>query len=179
VRLRIRSAGVQRVAVVGSGGSGKSTFAQELSRVTGLPLFHLDEYFWRPGWVEAPRDEFRIIQSELVAHDRWIIDGNYSNTYDLRFARVDTVIVLAPPRRVCLYRVVKRVAVNWHRDVQAQGCPERFDISFLHWVWRFPRDARPRLDDALSRYAGRFNLVELSSSAATRRYLSGQRTDSN
>jgi adenylate kinase family enzyme len=170
---------VQRVAVVGCGGSGKSTFAQELSRIIGLPLFHLDEYYWRPGWVEAPPDDFRVIQSELVAHDRWIIEGNYSNTYDLRFARVDTVIVLSPPRRVCLYRVLKRVAVNWHRDVQAQGCPEHLDISFLHWVWRFPYDARPRLDAAFARYTGRFRVVELSSSAATRKYLRGQRADSN
>ncbi len=170
---------MQRVAVVGCGGSGKSTFAQELSRTTGLPLFHLDEYFWRPGWVETPADEFRTIQGELVAHDRWIIEGNYSNTYDLRFERVDTVIVLSPSRRVCLYRVVKRVAVNWHRDVQAQGCPEHLDISFLHWVWRFPYDARPRLDAALARYKGRFNIVELSTSAATRSYLNEQGAASN
>ncbi len=168
---------MQRVAVVGSGGSGKSTFAVELSRIIGLPLFHLDEYYWRPGWVETPSEEWRVIQSELVTHDRWVIEGNYSNTYDLRFTRVDTVIVLSPPRRVCLYRVMKRVAVNWHRDVQAQGCPERFDISFLHWVWRFPYDARPRLDEALARYAGRFSVVELSTKPSTRRYLNERRAD--
>lgn len=167
---------MQRVAVVGSGGSGKSTFASELSRITGLALFHLDEYYWRPGWVETPTNEWRVIQGELVAHDRWIIEGNYSNTYDVRFDRIDTVIVLSPPRRVCLYRVIKRVVVNWHRDVQARGCPERFDISFLHWVWRFPYDARPRLDAALARYAGRFTVIELSSAERVRRYLDEQRS---
>ncbi len=170
---------MQRIAVIGSGGSGKSTFADELSRITGLPLFHLDEYYWRPGWAETPSDEWRVVQSALVAHDRWIIEGNYSNTYDLRFARVDTVIVLSPPRRVCLYRVIKRVVVNWHRDAQAQGCPERFDISFLHWVWRFPYDERPALDALLARDAGRFRVVELSSSERTRRYLNEQRAESS
>jgi adenylate kinase family enzyme len=162
---------VHRVVVLGSGGSGKSTFAQKLAAVTGLPLFHLDEYYWRPGWVETPTEEWRVIQSGLVAHDRWIIEGNYSGTYDIRLPRADTVIVLSPPRRVCVYRVVKRVVVNWHRDVQAAGCPERLDISFVHWVWRFPKEERPLLDQALAHYAGRFTVVELKSTASARRYL--------
>lgn len=170
---------MNRVAVVGSGGSGKSTFAHELSQITGLQLFHLDEYYWRPGWVETPREEWRVIQSELVAHDRWIIEGNYSGTYDLRFERVDTVIVLSPPRRVCVYRVVKRVVVNWHRDVQAAGCPEHLDISFLHWIWRFPYDARPLLDQALDRYKGQFDVIELTTTARARRYLQELRANSS
>ena len=162
---------MQRVAIVGSGGSGKTTFSRTLSRITGIPLFHLDEYYWRPGWVETPREEWRTLQSALVAHERWIIEGNYSNTFDLRFERADTVIILAPPRRVCIYRVLKRVVMNWHRAVQAEGCPEHFDVSFLHWLWRFPRDARPLLDAALARHPNGIDVVELTSAEAARRYL--------
>lgn len=162
---------MQRVAIVGSGGAGKTTFSLTFARLTGLPVFHLDEYYWRPGWVETPRDEWRMVQRELVAHERWIIEGNYSTTFDLRFERADTVIVLAPARRVCIYRALKREIVNWHRAVQAEGCPERFDVSFLHWLWRFPYDARPLLDAALARYAGRCTVVELASGDATRRFL--------
>lgn len=166
---------MKRVAVIGSGGSGKTTFSVELARITGLPLFHLDEYYWRPGWVETPMDVWRAVQSELVAKERWIIEGNYSSTYDLRLSRVDTVIVLAPPRRTCLYRVLKRVAVNWHQSVQAPGCPEHFDVSFLHWVWRFPYDARPRLEEALERHCGRFTVIKLTTAESTRSYLEQQR----
>jgi adenylate kinase family enzyme len=168
---------VHRVAILGSGGSGKSTFSQTMAQITGLPLFHLDEYYWRPGWVQTPPEEWRHVQGALVAHERWIIEGNYSGTYDLRLPRVDTVIVLSPPRRVCVYRVVKRVVVNWHRDVQAAGCPERLDISFVHWVWRFPKEQRPLLDQALARYAGRFTVVELTSTKSAQRYLEGLRAN--
>jgi adenylate kinase family enzyme len=30
-------------------GAGKSTFARQLSAKTGLPVIHLDVYFWKPG----------------------------------------------------------------------------------------------------------------------------------
>ena len=163
---------MKRVAVVGSGGSGKSTFARSLGTATHLPVIHLDEFYWRPGWVETPRDEWRTVQSAMVARDEWIIEGNYRNTYDIRFNRADTVIVLAPPRHICIYRALKRVITNWHQPTQAPGCPEHFDWSFIVWLWRFPSDARPALDEALAQYRGRFDLVELTTRRAVREYLS-------
>ena len=162
---------MKRVAVVGSGGAGKSTFARALGARTHLPVIHLDEYYWHPGWVETPREEWRTIQGAMVARDEWIIEGNYRNTYDIRFERADTVIVLAPPRSVCVYRALKRVIKNWHQPTQAPGCPEHFDWSFIVWLWRFPHDARPQLDAALAQYRGRFELVELTTRRAVRGYL--------
>jgi adenylate kinase family enzyme len=169
---------VKRVALVGSPGAGKTTFAGELASITGLPQYHLDELHWRPGWIEMPRDEFRPLLTELVANEEWIIDGNYYNTYDIRFARADTVINLALPRRTCLFRVLWRVATNWHRDVQAPGCPERFDWSFFLWVWRFPRDVKPGLTEALARHASAIELIELTAPQQVRDYISALRTSS-
>ena len=36
-----------RIMIVGCGGAGKSTFAAKLGELTGLPVYHLDRYFWR------------------------------------------------------------------------------------------------------------------------------------
>jgi len=96
------------VAVVGSGGAGKSTFARALGGVTGLPVVHLDEHYWRPGWVEPSKTEWSAIQTDLVSRDRWIMDGNYGGTFDVRFARADTVIVLSLPRAACLVGSTRR-----------------------------------------------------------------------
>jgi len=162
---------MQRVAVVGSGGAGKSRFASELGRLTGLAVTHLDRHYWQAGWVETPTDEWRVVQAGLAAGERWIMDGNYGSTFDVRFSRADTVIVLALSRWRCLWRVLWRVVRHRGRDVQAAGCPERFDRAFLRWVWRYRVDSRPRLDAAVARHREALLLIELKSPADVRAYL--------
>ncbi len=41
---------MKRVMVIGGPGSGKSTLARRLHAISGLPLFHLDQLYWRAGW---------------------------------------------------------------------------------------------------------------------------------
>jgi adenylate kinase family enzyme len=41
-----------RICIFGRPGSGKSTFAHKLHLKTGLPLYHLDRYFFVANWVE-------------------------------------------------------------------------------------------------------------------------------
>lgn len=82
----------KRIMVIGSPGSGKSTFSRKLSHITGTPLIHLDKEFWNSGWVETPRDEWVKKQKFLVAGDEWIIDGNYGGTMEIRLGKAYTVI---------------------------------------------------------------------------------------
>ncbi|MEM9203830.1 MAG: hypothetical protein AAGC53_19480, partial [Actinomycetota bacterium] len=81
------------MAIVGPGGAGKTTFARALGVATGLPVIHLDEHQWQPGWVGTERDVWRRRQAGLLTGEHWIVDGNYSGTFDARFARADTVII--------------------------------------------------------------------------------------
>lgn len=154
---------MQRIAVVGSGGAGKSTFARELGRRLGLPVVHLDRHYWGPSWTATPDDEWRVRHDELLAGERWIVDGNYGGTFDARLARADTVIVLATPRLRCLARALRRSLRHLGADVQAVGCPERVDFEFLRWIWRYPSDSQPRLDAALERHRDHLRVVELRS----------------
>jgi adenylate kinase family enzyme len=153
---------MQRVAVVGPGGAGKSTFARELGRRTGLPVVHLDRHFWKPGWTESTRDEWRERQRALFAADRWIADGNYGGTFDERFERADTVIVISPHRATCVAGALRRSILNHGTAVQAEGCPERFQVAFYRWIWNYQRDSGPRLDAALDRHP-HLHVVELTS----------------
>ena len=158
------------MAIVGSGGAGKSTSARALGEVTDLPVVHLDRFFWKPDWVETPRDEWRQRQSELSAGDRWIADGNYGGTFDDRFSRADTVIIVARSRLACIASAVGRSARNHGKPVQAEGCPERFQLAFFRWIWNYDRDSRPRLDAALARHE-HLDIVELTSRKAMKEFL--------
>jgi adenylate kinase family enzyme len=68
---------MRRVLVIGSGGAGKSTFSVALGKRLELPVIHLDAHFWRPGWVETPKPEWRERVAQLAARDAWVMDGNY------------------------------------------------------------------------------------------------------
>jgi len=41
---------VQRIAVIGNSGGGKSTLARKLAAKRGLPYAEIDALLWRPNW---------------------------------------------------------------------------------------------------------------------------------
>lgn len=162
---------MERVAVVGPGGAGKSTFCRALGACTGLPVIHLDWSYWKPGWVEPTRQEWETVQAGLVGGDRWIADGNYGRTLDVRLSRADTVIILAPRRLVCVLGALARAVRHRGQSLQASGCPERLKIEFLRWIWNYPTASRPHLDAAIARHP-HLRVIEFSSRRAAADWLS-------
>ena len=128
---------VKRVAVIGSGGAGKSTFARSLGERTGLPVIHLDKLFWGPRWEPMPKPQWIELERELIAADEWIMDGNYGSTQEARLQRADTVVFLDLPRLVCLWSVITRW-VRYRNHGRPDMRPEnhdKLDAEFLRWIW--------------------------------------------
>jgi adenylate kinase family enzyme len=163
---------MRRVAVIGSAGAGKSTLSRELGALLGLPVIHLDRLFWRPGWVETPREEWVRVQAEAVRGERWVIDGNYGGTLERRLGAADTIIFLDFPRLVCVWRVLRRRLqyARRQRPDMTPGCRETLDWAFLRWVWRFPADDRPRILDKLAALPPDKQVIRLASPAAVSRF---------
>jgi len=133
---------------MGSCGAGKSTFARRLSAITNIPLVSIDALFWKPGWVEPDRGEFGQRLAEAARQPRWIMDGNYTSyVAELRRDISDTVIWFDLPRLSCMLGVVKRIAGSYGRvrSEMAEGCPEKIDFEFFHYVWTFREQQRPGL----------------------------------
>ncbi len=148
---------MQRIVVMGPPGSGKSTLARHLGTRHGLPVFHLDQAYWRPGWVEAPPDAFRAEVGCLAALPAWVIEGNYTGTIAPRLAAADTVIYLDAPTLLCVLRIVRRTAAC-HGPVRADGapgCAERWDPGFLQFAWNWNRTRRARCLALVDGFAGR------------------------
>ncbi|MCH8062660.1 MAG: AAA family ATPase [Chloroflexi bacterium] len=145
----------KRIAIIGCGGSGKSTLATRLGPALGLPVVHLDVHYWNPGWVPTPRDEWEDKVESLLSRESWIMDGNYGSTMDKRLAASDAVVFMDFPRRICLWRVVKRrfQHVGVSRPDMAPGCPERLldggFLKFLKWIWDYHKVNRRLLLERL------------------------------
>lgn len=124
--------------LVGRPGSGKSTFALKLHHSTGIPLYHLDKYFYVKDWVERDESDFLKIQRELVGKDEWIIDGNCLKSLGMRVQRATHVIYFNYPRFTCIWRIIKRRFLK-SDDIQdrAEGCRERLSWKLLAYSWDF------------------------------------------
>lgn len=149
---------MERVMIIGCGGSGKSTLARILGEKTGLPVVHLDQIWWAPGnWQHMDREEFDTILKAEVEKPRWILDGNFNRTLEMRLENCDTVIYLDYNRMVCLVSWLKRVISHWGkaRPDMAQGCAEWFDPEMAGWIWSFNRKNRKRYHELLSRQTGK------------------------
>jgi len=144
---------MQRILVIGSPGAGKSTLAGRIARDLGLPLIHLDREYFGPGWTTPPKAEWREKVRTLAARPAWVMDGNYASTFDIRVPRATIIVWLDLPRWRCLTRVLWRVARNYGQsrpDLGAAG-PERFDMSFMRWIWSYPVTMRPKTARMLER----------------------------
>lgn len=151
---------MDRIAVIGCSGGGKSTLTRALAERTGLPMVHLDVVFWRPGWVESDDASFRERLSQALASGRWITDGNFMRMGD-------------QPRALCLRRALMR-ALRGHgrkRADMADGCEERIDLAFLRYIWNWNRKMRPGVEAAVARFAADTPLVRLTSDRAIRDWL--------
>ena len=138
---------MERVMIIGCGGAGKSTLARKLGEKTGLPVVHLDQIYWRPGnWQHLEREEFDCLLMTELDKPRWILDGNFNRTMELRLERCDSVIYLDINRVQCILGWLKRVITNWGtaRPDMAPGCNEWFDPEFGKWIWNFNKQNRER-----------------------------------
>jgi adenylate kinase family enzyme len=167
----------RRVIVTGLAGSGKSTFSLALAAKTGLPVIHLDLYFWKPGWVAPSEAEWREKQCGVLAGDAWIADGNYHETLDLRLERADTVVFLDLPWWLCAGRAFLRGFRM--PDELPEGCDYsawlrlRDEWRLAVRIWRERRSEPEREHEIISRHGQHVALHVLRSKRAVREFLDG------
>ena len=124
-----------RIAIVGTSCSGKSTLARELSRRLGTPHVELDELFWGLEWTARSAEEFLASVERATAGPAWIVDGNYCATRALVLQRATTVIWLNYPLSTLMRRAVSRTFRRLvTRERLFNGNREPL-LGFLHSYW--------------------------------------------
>jgi len=164
---------VKRIAILGCGGSGKSTLATRLGAVLNVPVTHLDQLFWRAGWVERSREEFAAAQRLVCTQPAWIMDGNYIATIDIRLATADTIVFLDRATLACLWGAVWRFLryCGRTRPDMTAGCPEQLSWEYVRWILSYRRKIRPQILARLAARPATQCVIILRSSTAVRRWL--------
>lgn len=140
---------MKKVIVIGCPGAGKSTFSRKLSSVTGLPLYYLDMVWHRPDHTVIGRDEFDKRLAEIVAEEKWIIDGTYARTLPLRLAQCDTVFIFDLPLAECIEGARSRLGKE---RVDMPWTDDELDPEFIQWILDFPRDVLPKINGLLENF---------------------------
>jgi adenylate kinase family enzyme len=132
---------LERVVVIGTSGSGKTTFARVLAQALGLRHVELDALYWGPDWTPQPTELFRQRVVEAAAGPRWVIDGNYSAVRELIWPRATAVVWLNYPLRVNLVRILARTFRRallrerlWHGNRESLRRSLLSRGSILLWV---------------------------------------------
>ena len=158
----------KRIIVIGPGGAGKSYFSKQLASITNLPLYHLDNIFWKEDRTHISREEFDKKLLEILEKDKWIIDGDYSRTYELRMQYADTIYFLDFSLEVALKGVESRIGkprddIPWKEDV--------FDPEFKQWVINWYKDTLPMVRELLKRYKATKNIIVFKTREEVNSYI--------
>lgn len=167
---------MQRIMVMGCSGAGKSTFARALADKLALPLISLDALFWQPGWREPDKQEFDAMVRRETGREAWVMDGGYIR-YGARerLARTDMICWFDLPTRTCMAGALRRIVSNHGtvRPEMARGCPERFDWTFIQYIWTFRDKQRPGLMNYFAALRDDQKLVTFRSRRAANAFLAG------
>lgn len=138
---------MKRILILGCCGAGKSTLARKITTHLNIPIIHLDQEYWKPNWEETNKEDWNKKVENLITRESWIMDGNYGGTLDIRILRADTIIYLDRSTFTCMNRVLKRIRKykGTTRPDMTEGCPERYDWDFLHYVLSFNIARAPKL----------------------------------
>jgi adenylate kinase family enzyme len=166
---------VQRIAVIGPGGAGKSRLARQLGQTLGIRLILLDQLFWKPGWIPTPPAEWEGLQRRESRTESWIVDGLHESTMHLWIDAADTVIFLDVSPIVSLWRVTRRRLASDNHSELPPGCEpassHRALVKFLLYQWEYRTRIRAKIVAQLDRRRGEAGIVVLRDAKETEAFL--------
>ena len=147
-----------RVAVIGTSGSGKTTFAAPLAKALGCLHIDQDAVNWQAGWRDLDaHDPAELVRrtEALAAADAWVSSGNYATVRPVILGRATHLVWLDYDRWVVMARVLRRSFVRgWTKAELWPGTGNRETFSRwldrehpIRWAWDTYAGRRKRYEE--------------------------------
>ena len=159
---------MQKLIIIGCPGSGKTTFAEKLNKITKLPLYHLDAIWHKPDRSHISRENFDECISRIFNTDEWIIDGNYNRTIEMRLQQCDTVFLFDLPTELCIQGAVERLGKGRY---DLPWIEKELSDSLKQTIEEFPLKSLPRIYELLEKYKHSKQVIIFKSRADADDYL--------
>ncbi|QLE53260.1 adenylate kinase (plasmid) [Nostoc sp. C057] len=158
---------MKKVAVFGNAGGGKSTLSKRLSQITDLPLHILDKIKYQSGGTEVPHEDYKRVHQQILATDRWIIDGfGCMETLWLRLNEADTLIFVDLPLYVHGWLVTKRFITGYFKP--PSGWPDnspilRSSLTSYRTLWLCHKYLTPKYREFIEQTQSMKNVYHIRS----------------
>ena len=132
-----------RIAIIGGSGTGKTTLANQLSKIYDIPVTHIDGIHHLANWQIRDNDERDKIILEIVEQEKWIIDGTYKATLRARLEKADLIIWLDYSTTAQIKGILKRwIKSGGKEKPEIPGCKERMTKEFFTYVLKYNKEKR-------------------------------------
>lgn len=159
---------MKKVIVIGSPGAGKSYFSKRLKEITNLPLYHIDMLYHKQDGTHITKEELEVELRKIFQNEKWIIDGNYQRTLEMRLKECDTVFLLDYSTEVCIAGAEARVGQK--RD-DLPWIEEKLDENFKQLIINFSNEKLPQIYELLDKYKQNKNIIIFKSREDADKYL--------
>ena len=160
---------MKKAIIIGCPGSGKTTFAEKLNKITGLPLYYLDAIWHKPDKTHIPREEFDERIKDIFSTQEWIIDGNYGRTIEMRMKECDTVFLFDLPTEVCIQGATERIGKGRY---DMPWIETELDPEFELFIREFPETTLKKIYGLIEKYKNEKTVVVFKSREEADKYIS-------
>ena len=142
----------KKISIIGGSGTGKTTLANSLGEILGIPVYHIDGIHHLENWVIRDGEERDKIILEKVLESKWIIDGTYRSTLQERLDKSDLVIYLDYSSFAQVRGILSRFFKNHGKEKkEIPGCNERMSFEFFMFVCKWRKTRRDEIVERISK----------------------------
>ncbi|HDX9578112.1 TPA: AAA family ATPase [Bacillus pseudomycoides] len=152
----MQSKNPNKIHIIGSVGSGKTTLARMLSSQLHIPYYELDNVVWKrseKGDVRNTPEERDKQLNDIASSNKWIIEGVHHTWVSHSFQHADIIIFLDVALSKRIYRITKRYILQLLRLEKANYKPSlNMYLNMFKWTRDFERKSKAEILYMLGEY---------------------------